>query len=56
MQLFRTNDMNIELYEITIRDLVDGYDDRGDEGVVGYGGRLDIRPAYQREFIRWRTQ
>ena len=43
--------MNIELHEITIRDLVDGYDDRGDEGVVGYGGRLDIRPAYQREFI-----
>ena len=43
--------MNISLYEITIRDLVDGYDDRGDEGVVGYGGRLDIRPAYQREFI-----
>ncbi|MBR1837552.1 MAG: DUF262 domain-containing protein [Kiritimatiellae bacterium] len=43
--------MNIELHEITVRDLVAGYEDRGGEGVVGYGGRLDIRPAYQREFI-----
>ncbi|MGR3914563.1 MAG: DUF262 domain-containing protein, partial [Gammaproteobacteria bacterium] len=25
--------------------------DNADEGVVGYGGRLDIRPPYQREFI-----
>ena len=48
--------MNIELHEITVRSLVDGYEDRGDEGVVGYGGCLDIRPAYQREFIRRRTQ
>jgi hypothetical protein len=38
---------------ITIRDLVAGYKDESDqEGpVVGYGGKLDIRPAYQREFI-----
>ncbi|MEG1371813.1 MAG: HNH endonuclease, partial [Mucinivorans sp.] len=43
--------MKIELKEITIRELVDNYDDKGLEGVVGYGGRLDIRPAYQREFI-----
>ena len=43
--------MNIELHEIAVRDLVAGYEDRGDEGVVGYGGALDIRPAYQREFI-----
>ena len=43
--------MNIELHEITVRDLVEDYADKGDEGVVGYGGRLDIRPAYQREFI-----
>ena len=32
-------------------DLVSGYADNGDEGVVGYDGRLDIRPAYQCEFI-----
>ena len=43
--------MNIELHEITVRELVAGYDDRGDEGVVGFGGALDIRPPYQREFI-----
>lgn len=43
--------MKIELHEISVRDLVEGYDDRGDEGVTGYGGRLDIRPPYQREFI-----
>jgi len=36
--------MKIELKEITVTDLVDGYSDRDDEGVVGYGGRLDIRP------------
>lgn len=43
--------MNIELHEIAVRDLVAGYEDNGDEGVVGYGGKLDIRPKYQREFI-----
>lgn len=43
--------MEITLKEVTIRDLVDGYRDSGDDGVVGYGGKLDIRPPYQREFI-----
>jgi hypothetical protein len=43
--------MKIELKNITVRDLVDGYTDSGEEGVRGYGGRLNIRPAYQREFI-----
>ena len=43
--------MNITLERITVRDLSEGYDDRDEEGVVGYGGRLDIRPPYQREFI-----
>lgn len=43
--------MKIELKEITVRDLADGYADEGEAGVVGYGGRLDIRPPYQREFI-----
>ena len=35
--------MNIKLHEISVRDLVSGYADSGDEGVVGYGGKLDIR-------------
>lgn len=43
--------MKIELKEITVRELVDGYKDNAEGGVVGYGGKLDIRPPYQREFI-----
>lgn len=43
--------MKIELKEITVRELADGYEDNAEEGVVGYGGKLDIRPPYQREFI-----
>ncbi len=43
--------MNIELKEITIRELVEGYRDNNEEGVVGYGGKLNIRPKYQREFV-----
>ena len=43
--------MDITLKEVTIRELVDGYKDSGDNGVVGFGGKLDIRPPYQREFI-----
>ena len=43
--------MKIELNEITVRELVYGYQDDGEGGVIGYGGKLDIRPAYQREFI-----
>lgn len=30
---------------------MDGYEDHGEDGVAGYGGKLDIRPPYQREFI-----
>lgn len=43
--------MNINLKEITVRELVQGYMDNSEKGVVGYGGKLDIRPSYQREFI-----
>lgn len=43
--------MKIELKEITVRDLSDGYEDNQDNGVFGYGGKLDIRPPYQREFV-----
>jgi hypothetical protein len=43
--------MKIELKEVAIRALTDGYEDKDEEGVRGYGGRLNIRPAYQREFI-----
>ena len=43
--------MEIELRNITIRDLVDSYEDNQEAGVVGYGGKLNIRPPYQREFV-----
>lgn len=43
--------MKIEQHEILIRDLVDEYEDLDEEGVTGYGGKLDIRPKYQREMI-----
>lgn len=43
--------MKIELKEITVGELAQGYEDNAENGVVGYGGRLDIRPPYQREFI-----
>lgn len=43
--------MDIILHQIKIRDLFDKYHDSGEEGVIGYGGRLNIRPKYQREFI-----
>lgn len=43
--------MVIELKEITVRELTQGYQDNEENGVVGYNMRLDIRPPYQREFI-----
>jgi hypothetical protein len=43
--------MKIELKEITVKELTDGFQDNAEAGVVGYGGKLDIRPPYQREFI-----
>jgi hypothetical protein len=43
--------MDIKPREITIRDVVAGYVDNQEEGVVGYSGKLNIRPKYQREFI-----
>ncbi|HQS20581.1 MAG TPA: DUF262 domain-containing protein [Acidovorax defluvii] len=43
--------MKIQPKQIKVRDLYDGYKDSGDAGVVGFGGQLNIRPAYQREFV-----
>ena len=43
--------MEIERKEVTVRELTEGYEDRGLDGVFGYGGKLDIRPPFQREFI-----
>ena len=43
--------MEIKLQEITVRQLTEGYEDNQENGVKGFGGKLDIRPPYQREFI-----
>lgn len=43
--------MRIELIEIPIREVVDGYEDNIEEGVVAFHGKLNVRPAYQREFV-----
>ena len=43
--------MNIVMHEIPIRDVYKGYTDSNEEGVVAYGGRLNVRPAFQREFV-----
>ena len=43
--------MKIELHRITVRELVEGYVDDAESGVRGFGGKLDVRPAYQREFV-----
>jgi len=44
--------MKIDLHKIKIRKVITGYKDSGpEEGVVAYGGKLDIRPKYQREFV-----
>ncbi len=43
--------MKIDLRKLRVSELVDSFTDRGEQGVTGYNGRLNIRPAYQREFI-----
>lgn len=43
--------MKIKLHEIPVKEVVAGYKDSAENGVVGYNGHLNIRPAFQREFI-----
>ena len=43
--------MKIDLHQIPVRQAIAGYKDSAEEGVVAYGGKLDIRPKYQREFV-----
>lgn len=43
--------MEIKLKEIPISEVVKGYKNDEENGVVGYSGKLDIRPKYQREFV-----
>ena len=46
--------LDITKITITVKELCDRYEERGPQGLDGvyaYGGRLTVRPAYQREFI-----
>lgn len=43
--------MKIKLHEIAVKDVTANYINNAEEGVIGYGGKLNIRPKYQREFI-----
>lgn len=43
--------MEITLTPICIGDLYAGFTNSEEEGVFGYGGKLNIRPKYQREFV-----
>lgn len=43
--------MKITPKEITVRELANGYADNAEAGVVAFGGKLDVRPPYQREFV-----
>lgn len=45
------NNMKIELHKIKISEVVKDYKDSAEEGVSAFGGKLDIRPKYQREFV-----
>lgn len=43
--------MKIELNKIKVKDVFESYKNSDEEGVVGFGGKLNIRPKYQREFV-----
>lgn len=43
--------MKIELHNIKVREIVNAYVNNNEDGVVGYDGKLNIRPPYQREFV-----
>ncbi len=43
--------MKIDLHKIKISEVVKDYIDSAEEGVSAFGGKLDIRPKYQREFV-----
>ena len=43
--------MKIKLHEIPVSAVFNGYVDGKENGIVAYGGKLNVRPAYQREFI-----
>lgn len=43
--------MDITQKLIKVKDIFNGYVDNGDDGVFAFGGKLAIRPPYQREYV-----
>lgn len=43
--------MEITQHEITVAEIFKDYVNNGENGVTGYGGNLNIRPKYQRNFV-----
>jgi hypothetical protein len=45
--------MKITMKNISVTELIEGYEDKTktEESIRGYGGRLNIRPAFQREYV-----
>lgn len=43
--------MEIKEKKVTVEEVCEDYFNDAEEGVSGYGGQLDIRPPYQREFV-----
>ena len=43
--------MKIEHIFLSVREIANGYADKQEDGVVAFGGRLNVRPPYQREFV-----
>jgi hypothetical protein len=43
--------VKIELKKVTVREVAEKFIDNAEDGVVGYDGKLNIRPKYQREFV-----
>ena len=43
--------MTIKQINVTVGEITNGYVNNDEQGVRGYGGLLDIRPPFQREFI-----
>lgn len=43
--------MKIEPEKVTTSDVAENYRDNDEEGIIGYDGKFNIRPKYQREFV-----
>lgn len=43
--------MKITEQKVKIKEIVEGYENNEENGVVAFGGKLNVRPKYQREFV-----